>query len=123
MMDSFDEKHKMIQMLLDMLKGSAAKEVSDGMKPPEGMPDAKGLEIDKVAVIPHKEGEEIASMSPEGESLADSIMAKGDDHKMSEGGMTMDEPKEMPLPMDEEDMEDESPVPAFSSFMGKRKKK
>jgi|SRR6266853_1048832 len=50
-MDNMDEKHKMIQMLLGMLKSSASKEVSDGMKPPA---DAKGLSVEKVSVIPHK---------------------------------------------------------------------
>lgn len=122
-MDEFQEKRGMIKMLLDMLKHSASDEVMNGMKVPEGMPaDAKGLEVEKVSVLPHDEHMEGDEMSPEDATLADKVMSHGDE-KMSEGGMVMDEPKEMPLPMDDDDMDDENPLPPFSSLMGKKKGK
>lgn len=124
MMDEFDQKRDLVKSLLDMLKNSAGDEVMAGLKPPEGMPeDAKGLEIEKVSVIPHDEKAEDHDMSPEGETLADEVMHHGE-HEMSKGGEAkMEEPKEMPLPTEDDDMDDDMPMPAFASFMKKKGKK
>lgn len=80
MMDEFAEKRGMVKMLMDMLKNSAAKEVSDGMPKPE---DGKGLAIEKVSVIPHKDGD-----------MPDDAM------RMADGGMAMDsdQPDRMIMP-------------------------
>ncbi len=113
MMDDFEEKRNMVKMLLEMLKGSAAKEVSDGMQKPEGMPDAKGLEIEKVSVLPHDEHES-DDESPEGETLADQVLPKGS---------VAEEMKRAPEMAAEDDMEnDDEPASAFSSFLRKKKK-
>ncbi len=115
-MDEMESKQGMIKLLLEMLKSSAAKEVSDGMKPLEGTPDAKGLEIEKVSVMPHDE--HMGDESPEEASLADKIMPHGD---MAAEGSPAEEAQESPME-EAHEMEDESPAPAFASFM-KRKKK
>ncbi len=108
MLDEMEEKRGMIKMLLEMLKGSAADEVMGGMKKPEGMPeDAKGLEIEKVSVLPHDGHED---MSPEGESLADEVLPKGS---------IAEEMKRAP----EEDDEEGTDSSAFSSFMKRKGKK
>lgn len=81
MMDEFAEKRGMVKMLMDMLKHSAAKEVSDGMPKPEMAPaDGKGLSIEKVSVMPHEDGDMPA--------------------KMADGGMAsdMDQPERMIMP-------------------------
>lgn len=115
MMDEFAEKRGMVKMLLDMLKGSAAKEVSDGMKPPEGMPsDAKGLEIDKVSVMPHDKMDDAEPMSPEAGTMADEILPKG---------AIAEEMARAPEMAKEDDEEGEDSSPAFSSFMSKKKGK
>lgn len=127
-MDSFEDKRGMVKMLLDMLKQSAAKEMSDGMKVPEGMPkDAHGVEIEKVSVMPgdkaadmmdksddmHEEGD----MSPEDESMADKVMTKGE--PMAEIPHPMDEaPADMPA-----HDETSEPLSAFSMLMKKKGKK
>lgn len=113
-MDEFEERRGMVKMLLDMLKQSAAGEVSDGMKASEGMPeDAKGLEIDKVSVMPGKEeGDE---ESPESESLADEVLPKGS---------IAEEMKRAPEMAAEDDKEmDDEPSPAFASLMKRKGKK
>lgn len=111
-MDDFQEKRNMVKMLLDMLKGSASDEVMGGMKKPEGMPeDAKGLEMEKISVLPHDEHDE-GDESPEGPSLADEVLPKGS---------IAEEMKRAPEMAAEDDEEGEDSSPAFSSFM-KRKK-
>ena len=54
-MDSFDEKHKMVQKLLSMLKNHAVNEVESGLKKPEGEDDMHGLQVEKVEVLPDHE--------------------------------------------------------------------
>jgi hypothetical protein len=51
-MDHFDEKHKMVQKLLDMLKQHASAEVDSGLRKPEGSPDMHGLQSEKVEDLP-----------------------------------------------------------------------
>src|SRR6266850_861406 len=63
-MDSFEEKHKMVQQLLDMLKSHAVDEVDSGLKKPEGEGDMHGLQIEKVEVLP---GHEMDASTPEHE--------------------------------------------------------
>lgn len=110
MMDEFEAKHDLIQKLLSMLKSSAVNEVEGGLHPPipEGIPkDAKGMEIEKVSMIPGEEGKE-TSESPEAESLADEVMGHGHDE---------------PEPMGETDVpehEDAEEMPAFSMLMKKK---
>lgn len=127
MMDEFAEKRGMVKILLDMLKNHASKEVSDGMAPP--MP-AKGLEIEKVSVMPHEKH----GMEPE---------------KMADGGMPAesDEPERMMMPPEQtadgsadeealknladgdeqdhemEDQDEENNQSMFSAFLGRKKKK
>jgi hypothetical protein len=108
-MDEMDDKRNMIQMLLQMLKSSASDEVMGGMKAPEGMPDdAKGLEIDKISVMPHDKAEEAMKdehMEPSPEAaMADSVLSKG-----------------KPDMEDEDEEGDDMPSGPFSSFL-KRKK-
>jgi hypothetical protein len=133
MMDEMEEKRGMVKMLLDMLKSSAAKEVSDGLKPPEGMPkDAKGLEIEKVSVVPaHEMDEPMPEHDILTKELPEHEEEEGEEHEMHKGGMAYHEggevtkltaPKEMPLPTEDEDMEEMSSSP-FASFLGKKKKK
>ncbi len=113
-MDDFEEKRGMIKMLLEMLKGSASDEVHNGMPKPEGMPDAHGLEIEKVSVMPH-DGEEMHSdESPEGAALADEVMPKGS---------IAEEMKRAPEMAAEDDEEGEDSAPAFASFMKRKGKK
>lgn len=116
MMDDFDEKRGMIQMLLNMLKGSASDEVRAGMPKPEGMPDAKGLEIEKISVMPHdKGGEEMPSdESPEAATMADEVLPKGS---------IAEEMKRAPEMAAEDDEEGEDSAPAFASFMKRKGKK
>lgn len=120
-MDEFDEKRGMVKMLLDMLKGSAAKEVSDGLQKPEGEGDMHGIQVEKVEMLPdHKMDEP----TPEHDVLPT---------ELHEGGEVMHEPKEMPLPMEENDTEsvsgdkyedhDSEPSSMFSSFLSRKKKK
>jgi hypothetical protein len=54
MMDEFDEKHKMMQKLLGMLKDHASSEVAGGLAKPEGEGDMHGLEVERVEVAPHE---------------------------------------------------------------------
>lgn len=113
MMDDFDEKRSMVKMLMDMLKGSAAKEVSDGLKKPEGEPDdMHGIQVEKVEMVPDHEMDE---PTPEHDVIT---------HEMHEGGEVapMDQPKEMPLPTEDDDTEDVSSNP-FAGFLGKKKKR
>lgn len=128
MMDEFEEKHRMVQMLMDMLKSSASKEVADGLQKPEGEGDMHGIQVEKVEMLPdHKMDEP----TPEHDILPHE-MSKGG-MAYSEGGEVMAEPKEMPLPMEKEDTEDVSdgeyrdgdsePSSMFSSFLSRRKKK
>lgn len=54
-MDQFEERHKVVQQLLSMLKNHAASEVESGLKKPEGEGDMHGLEVSHVEVLPdHK---------------------------------------------------------------------
>jgi len=53
MTDGFDEKHKMVQKLLEMLKQHAANEVNSGLKHPEGEGDMHGIQAERVEVAPH----------------------------------------------------------------------
>lgn len=69
MMDEFDNKRGMIKLLLEMLKGSASKEVSDGMHMPE---DGKGLAVEKVSVIPHEDDEDMPEKMADGGMPAES---------------------------------------------------
>lgn len=113
-MDEFDEKRNMVKMLLDMLKGSASEEVMNGMKKPEGMPeDAKGLEIEKVSVLPH-EHEEPSDISPEAATMADEVLPKGS---------IAEEMKRAPEMAAEDDEEGVDSSSAFSSFMKRKGKK
>lgn len=113
MMDEFAEKRSMVKMLMDMLKQSAADEVSHGMKAPEGMPaDAKGLEVEKVSMIPHEAHDEMP-MSPEASTMAADAMSHDDD--------SMDAEKERAPEMAAEDDMDDEPMPPFASLMGKKK--
>lgn len=54
-MDPFEEKHKMMGQLLDMLKRHASEEVDSGLHKPEGEDKMAGLEIEKVEVLPEHE--------------------------------------------------------------------
>ena len=54
-MDPFEEKHKMVQKLLSMLKSHAVNEVESGLKKPEGEGDMHGLQAEKVEVLPEHE--------------------------------------------------------------------
>lgn len=108
-MDEMEEKRGMIKMLLEMLKGSAAKEVGDGMP----KPDVHGLEIEKVSVMPHDETGH-ADESPETASLADEVMPTG---------AIAEEMKRAPEMAAEDDEEGEDSSPAFASFMRKKGKK
>jgi hypothetical protein len=63
-MDQFDEKHKMVQKLLAMLKNHAANEVDSGLKKPEGEDDMHGVQVEKVEVLP---GHEMDKATPEHE--------------------------------------------------------
>lgn len=55
MLDSFDEKHKMVKKLLDMLRSHAVNEVESGLKHPEGEGDMHGIQAERVEVLPdHK---------------------------------------------------------------------
>jgi hypothetical protein len=54
-MDSFEEKHKMVQKLLSMLKNHAVNEVETGLKRPEGEKDMHGLQVSHVEVLPEHE--------------------------------------------------------------------
>lgn len=84
-MDEFEQKHEMVQMLLDMLKRSASDEVMNGMKKPEGMPEGKGMEIEKVSVMPHEHMD--GDPSPKEATLADKVMPRGEiARKMADGG-------------------------------------
>jgi len=53
MTDHFDEKHKMIQKLLGMLKSHAVGEVEGGLKHPEGEGDMHGIQAERVEVADH----------------------------------------------------------------------
>lgn len=115
MIDEHEEKSKMVQMLLDMLKKHASDEVGASLMPAPDEhadlaphKDEHGMSIEKVSVDPVKTDE----VPPEAESMADSVMAKGD----AEDAM----PKHDEMP---EETGDEPEMPAFSMLMGKKKKK
>src|SRR6266850_2170720 len=55
MFDPFEEKHKMVTQLLDMLKSHASNEVDSGLHKPEGEDDMHGVQIEKVEVLPDHE--------------------------------------------------------------------
>lgn len=108
-MDEFDSKRDMIQMLLQLLKGSASDEVMGGMKTPEPLPgDTHGLEVEKIKVMPH-DGEEATPEDAHDEPpMADSILKKGEpaDDEADQGLM---------------DEEDDMPSSPFASFLKKKK--
>lgn len=122
-MDEFEQKHEMVQMLLDMLKRSASDEVMDGMKKPDGMPEGKGLEIEKVSVVPHEHEE--GDMSPEAATLADEVMPKGsiaEEMKRAPEMAAEDDAESHADDEGDDEMED-SPSHAFSSLMKRKGKK
>jgi len=86
-MDAFEKKHEVVQQLLDLLKSNAVGEVEKGLHP-------KGVEVEKVSVIPHTHTE---SVSPEEAS------------KLAEGGVVEEEDKNaleaLPGPVEDEDAE------------------
>lgn len=114
-MDEIQEKRNMMQMLLKMLKSSAANEVGAGLKAPEGMPkDAHGIEVEKVSLLPgeHMDGDE----SPEEASMPE----------MDKPELPMEKPS-MPMESHDdesmEDDEDDMPPSPFMSLMKKKGKK
>lgn len=132
-MDPFEEKHKMVQQLLDMLKSHAANEVSTGLQKPEGEGDMHGLQVEKVEVLPaHK----MDIPTPEHDIVT---------HDMHTGGIVDKVSPAVPLPMGSEQGEpdkegaaheeatesetereaegDIEPASMFSSFLGRKKKK
>lgn len=135
-MDEFAEKRGMVKMLLDMLKRSASGEVSDGMPKPE---EGKGLEIEKVSVIPHKDGMEkmsdggMAADSDQPERMIDIPPQDGD------GSGSAEAVKDLPGPIADEDAEAEDSQnmsnarlmdddqdnnqSAFNAFLPRKKKK
>ena len=136
MMDEFQEKRNMVKMLLDMLKHSAASEVEGGM------PKSKGMEIEKVSVIPHghEEGEEthmadggMAAHSDEPERMIDPPPQDGD------GSANEEAIKNLPGPIKDEEAEEEDSQnmsnarlleddqdnnqSAFGAFLSRKKRK
>ncbi|SRR5216684_1664372 len=140
--DSFEEKHKMVAQLLEMLKGHAANEVNSGLSKPEGEGDMHGIQVEKVELLPEHEMDKATpehevdtKLVPEGKETANLGYSKG--------GYT-DAPVK-PIPYEsangqpdkegsahEEATESESereaegdiePASMFSSFLGKKKKK
>ena len=83
-MDPFEEKHKMVQKLLSMLKSHAVNEVESGLKKPEGEGDMHGLQAEKVEVLPEHEMDKATpehevdtKLVPEGKSTANAGYSKG----------------------------------------------
>lgn len=138
MNDSFDEKRGMVKKLLDMLKGHASNEVSNGLVKPEGEGDMHGIQAEKIEVLPDHEME---TPTPEHDVVT---------HEMNTGGMIPDDSMGHPdkegaahkevmepvskrdalttteheEPLDTEYPEAEEEQPSmFASFLGKKKKK
>jgi hypothetical protein len=82
MMEEFDEKHKMMQKLLGMLKDHASNEVSNGLTKPEGEGDMHGLQVEKVEVLPDHV---MDHSTPEHD-----VDTKMEDDHMAKGGLVMD---------------------------------
>ncbi len=125
MMDGFDEKRQMVKMLLDMLKGSAADEVSNGLKKPEGEGDMHGLQVEKVEVLPdHRMDEPTPEHDVEmhSDGIADEVLPKGSiaEEMKRAPEMAAEDDAESHAEDDNDDMED-SPSHAFASLMKKKK--
>lgn len=130
MMDPFEEKHKMMGQLLDMLKRHASAEVDSGLKKPEGEGDMHGLQIEKVEILPDHEmdastpeHEVDTKLIPEGKHTANMGYDKGGlvpaDGQPEVEGAAREEATES-----EAEREDEGDIePMFTSLFGKKRKK
>lgn len=130
MMDSFDEKHKLMGQLLDMLKRHASDEVDSGLTKPEGEGDMHGLQIEKVEILPDHEmdastpeHEVDTKLVPEGKHTANMGYDKGGvvpaDGKPEIEGAAHEEATES-----EAERENEGDIePMFTSLFGKKRKK
>jgi hypothetical protein len=129
-MDPFEEKHKMMGQLLDMLKRHASDEVDSGLAKPEGEGDMHGLEIEKVEVLPNHEMDEATpehevdtKLVPESKSTANAGYDKGgvvpEDGQPDAEGAAKEEASES-----DAEREDEGDIePMFTSLFGKKRKK
>lgn len=123
--DHFDERHKMIGQLMDMLRKSSSDEVSTGLKAPEGMGDGaeEGIQVERVEVLPtHKmdeptpEHEVITKKLSEGGEIT---AEEGDGRPDAEGAVHEEVSESEAERQEEADIE----PPAFSTFFGRKKKK
>lgn len=124
-MDQFESKHNMMKMLIDMLKKSAADEVSSGMQKPEGEGDMHGMEVEKVEVLPdHKMDDPTPEHDVKPEGLADGGKVTEPEGMMPDKmGAAEEEAGESEAERRSEgDIEDDN-LPPFATLFGKKKKK
>jgi len=131
MLDHFDEKHKMVQQLLSMLKNHAVNEVESGLKKPEGEPnDIHGVEVEKVEVLPEHEMDEptpehdvVTKMAEGGyaDAPAKKIPYESADGHPDKEGSAHEEVTESEAEREKEG--DIEPPSMFASFLGRRKKR
>lgn len=93
-MDMFEERHKMVQKLLSMLKNHAATEVDSGLKKPEGEGDMHGIQVEKVEVLPEHEMDKATpehevdtKLVDEGKATANAGYSKGGMAGYDKGGV------------------------------------
>lgn len=130
-MDSFEEKHKMVQQLLNMLKSHASNEVDSGLQKPDGEDDMHGIQVEKVEVLPEHKMDE---PTPEHDVVTHEMHTGGVVDKVSPTvPLTMDSQKGQPMKegsAHEEATESESEreaegdiTPMFASLFGRKRKK
>lgn len=131
-MDPFEERHKVVQQLLDILKRHASDEVDSGLHKPEGEGDMHGLQIEKVEVLPDHEMDKATpehevdtKLIDEGKHTANMGYDKGGIVPMAEEGQPEKEGSAHEEATESEaEREEEGDIePMFTSLFGRKKKK
>jgi len=137
--EEMNEKRGMVKMLLDMLKHSASDEVG------HSLPDhAKGLQVEKVSVLPHEEGDMEHVPMAEGGLPPEMEPEKGElthipDGSEADGSADEEAVRNLPGPIEDEgkerdekqalhdadmmDEDEDSNQSAFQAFLPRKNKK